>query len=477
MRMIRIKTRRFLLLLMLAALMPGCGDKEKEASKPNVLLVIIDTLRADHCSTYGYFRDTTPNLGRLAREGLLFQNAWSQAPWTTPSMVSMFTGRYVVANYNVMPPGTRILAERFKEGGYSTAALVANPILYSGTGFERGFDTYETGDVTKITEELVDTALTADRFGARARELLTKELKEPFFCWLHLFDPHEPYRAPENFMEVANGFTPGASVEDYRARQPPYAKKPIERKDMRNLEMTIRRYDAEVAFADTALGDILDALDARGIDERTLVVVTSDHGEGLFAHACYPEDKSQGHISLFQRHRKHVYEEAVHVPLVIRGPNVPKNVRYQGLVENLDLYPTLLAASGLEEDSGSHGSNLFQQNRKGKDAVFAFGTGDHAVRVRTGEKLIHPVRKAAGDDRKTKRYLLTDDHPHRKPQMFTLSDDPGERNNLYDEDSNDYKVLRKALYNWQELHKNALSDTNPPTKEMLERLKMLGYLR
>src|SRR5690606_12312447 len=123
----------------LAVALGSCGTRPK----PNVVLVVIDTLRADHTTPFRYRRDTTPHLARLAERGTTFERAWAQAPWTLPSMTSMMTGRYVLANYASIPPGERTLAERMRDAGYSTAAVVANPLLFEGTGFERGFDAYQ----------------------------------------------------------------------------------------------------------------------------------------------------------------------------------------------------------------------------------------------------------------------------------------------------------------------------------------------
>ena len=450
----------------------GCG---RAAPPPNVVLVVIDTLRADHCSAYGYVRETTPHLDALAAEGVLFEHAWSQAPWTLPSMVSLLTGRYVLANYMTLPADTRTLAERLKEGGYSTAGLAANPILLEESGFGRGFDCYRVAGTFHD-----DSTLPADPFAEEAETILKEKVREPFFVWFHLIDPHEPYRPPSALSRRMSRPRPGVTLEGYRARQPPYAKKEMDREDMEKLEDLIRRYDGEVAYADRALGRIVATLRALGLLERTLVVVASDHGQGLFEHAEHVRRDGglRNLYGLYEGHGEHVYEEALHVPLVIRGPGFEGGKRFSGLVENVDLFPTLLAAAGLPRDPGAAGRDLARLPAQGKKVVFAFSKRNHAVRTAEGYKLIHPARMAGEKGRTVKRYLLADHHRLRRPELFDLKKDPAEQNPLSLEQRSDtFQTLRNLLLRWQEGNMNALGDAAPSSLEMDRRLRVLGYVR
>lgn len=471
-----MKTVRLIpaILLVIASFI-GCTDSPAEP--PNIVLVVIDTLRADHCSAYGYFRKTTPRLEQLAAHGTLYSNAWSQAPWTTPSMVSLFTGRYVVADYRTIPPDAQTLPERLQAGGYRTGAVVANPVLCENTGFERGFEHFTVADKIRNKTQRMETTLPADKFTPLAVELITEKLEPPFFAWLHLFDPHFPHSAPARFSSVHQGTPPLATLEDYRSRQPAHAEKIIDQQAYNNIENTLRRYDMEVAFADEALGKIMVSLREKGLLENTVIIVTSDHGEGLYEHACYPEmaeDKLEH--GLYVSHYSHVYEEALHVPLVLQGPGIAANQRIDGLVENLDLYPTMLHLAGLEADPGTHGMNLLAGDWKAKRAIYAFGPRDHAMRARNGYKLIHPVSVDKTSDRIIKPRLLTRKHT-RDPQLYNLDSDLDERNDLGEQRPAEREAMQKTLFHWQEKHKDALSDTPPTTEKMLERLRALGYLK
>lgn len=467
-----MKHRVFILLVTAALLAAGCGP---ETPPPDVVLVVIDTLRADHCSAYGYIRKTTPHLEALAAEGVLFEHAWSQAPWTLPSMVSLFTGRYVLANYKTLPGGTRILPERFRDGGYHTVGLAANPILLPDSGFGRGFEFFRVAETYRD-----DSTLLAEAFAKEAETLLKEKVREPFFAWFHLIDPHEPYRPRPRFKMQVRGERPGVTLEDYRARQPEYAKKTVDTEDLQQLEGQVLLYDGDVAAADEALGRIVEALRSRGVLDRTLLVVTSDHGQGLFDHGEYRKRSGFLHnvYGLYTGHGEQVYEEALHVPLVIRGPGFRGGRRFSGLVENLDLYSTLLAAAGLPRDPGAAGRDLARLPADGKKAVFAFGKLNHAVRAKEGYKLIHPVRIAREETRTVKHYFLVDHHPLRVPELFDLSEDPGERRPLdRTAEGAVFGRLKKLLLRWQEANKDALGDAAPSSLEMERRLRALGYVR
>lgn len=452
--------RHLVLLLAVLVFAPACGRR----APCNVVLVVIDTLRADHCSAFGYARPTTPNLERLAADGVRFERAWSQAAWTLPSMVSLMTGRYVLANYSAVPESARMLAERFHDAGYHTAAIVANPLLFSGTGFERGFDEYRVADWDKRNK-----TLRADRLVDQAREVIGK-LEEPFFVWLHLFDPHDPYMPPPRLTPAEDA---GTSAEEFRKRQPIGAE-PVGEAAARQLNAMLRYYDGEIAFADEGLGGVLDLLETSGRLDRTVVAVTADHGEGMFSHADNSPEQLDNPYRLYRSHGDHMYEEALHVPMVLRGGAFRGGERRADPVENVDLFATLLAAAGLPADPGAAGQDLAGAARK--SAVFAFGTHHHAVRTRTGAKLIHPVAADRSGGRKIPLHLLTEQGA-RRPQFYRLDVDPAELENRQSSAKDDVELLTRLLREWQDAHASALSDAAPVSQQMQQRLRQLGYVR
>jgi choline-sulfatase len=273
------------------------------AARPNVLLVTIDTLRADRLGSYGYRLAHTPVLDKLAAESVRFDDATAHVPLTLPAHVSIMTGRYPgefgirLNGMNPLSPSVPTLASRFKEAGYTTAAVVASAILDKTYGLARGFDLYDdavtgawgasmalsemqrpAGEVMKVVGRWLDSAP-----------------RTPWFLWVHLFDPHRPYEPPAKYLALAGG----------------------------------RPYDGEVAYADSALGPLVARLDRAS----TVLVVTGDHGESLGEHG--EED-----------HGYYIYDATLRVPLIIAAPGVPPRV-VREQVRSIDIAPTIEALAGL----------------------------------------------------------------------------------------------------------------------------------
>ena len=316
--------------------------------RPNVLLVVVDTLRADHLTSYGYPRDTAPRIDELlARRGVVLEQAWSQAPWTLPSVVSFLTGRYpgeLLTDDKVeygIPPGAPSLAERFRRLGYRTAGFIANPTMHAGNGFARGFETFYTPDA-----KVRSLRLHGDTITTRAVPWLRDHAGEPFFAYVHFVDPHDPYLSPG---VEATGITP--FDPDYAGTvtgEWPHGlftgqlELPDPQRDLRHLEAL---YDSEVRFVDGQVGHLLDALPPAVLAD-TLVVLTADHGEELFDHGWW-------------KHGLTVYQEQLHVPFVVRWDRrLPAGRRVAAPVELVDLVPTLLAAVGEPPPPDADGSDL-----------------------------------------------------------------------------------------------------------------------
>ena len=297
---------------------PPAADADADA--PNVLLITVDTLRADHVSSYGYHLKTTPNIDRLAAEGARFENTYSTIPLTGPSHFSMFTGRYpqehgARINGAAVPDNSKWLAlpQILRKFGYQNAAFVsAWPLTGRLTRLDRWFDHYDE-ELSRSYRVFTSTRFAED-VTPRAINWLRQKRQKPFFLWVHYFDPHEPYHLRERFASPEKLADPPAGL-------------PTASKEMSDR---IARYDSEVSYADHHIGQLLASLDELGLRDSTLVSLTSDHGESLGEH---------GYVG----HGRSLSENVVRVPLIFRLPG--KIEAGQVIRENvslLDLTPTLL---------------------------------------------------------------------------------------------------------------------------------------
>lgn len=397
--MARSRTGAAIVLLSLAILNPAC--RRTGPTGFNLVLVSVDTLRADHLSSYGATSQKTPNIDRLASEGVLFENVSTVSPTTLPAHASLFTGlrpnthgvRDNVGFYLDGSPTT--LAEHLKSQGYDTAAFVGAFVLDSRFGLDRGFDHYDD-DVEPGTAG-VDSGFVAQRRGAdvleRALGWLDSrgESKRPFFAFIHFYDPHAPYEGG---------------------------------------------YRAEVTYVDSLVGQLLGWLEARGVDERTVVALTSDHGESLGEHG----EATHG---LF------LYQSTLRIPFVLRYPGAPAGSRVSNpipitavptkLLETLRL-PPLPGRRPVEEQS------LYAETFVPR---LHYGWSELRSLTRWPHKLVSAP----------------------KPELYNLSKDPGETTNRIEELPDIARVLREEL----ELTESALAAPQSLDRETLEKLKSLGY--
>jgi choline-sulfatase len=426
--------RRIVPVLVLAALAQAC-TRSAPPPKPapaatSVLIVTIDTLRADRIGVYGAKNVETPNIDRLAREGAWASHSTVHVPLTRPSHISIFSGRYPAEHGirdNVAPSlaaDVPVLAESFQRAGFSTAAFVSSVVLTRQSGLARGFDTYS--DKFEIGEDDARFLNTIQKPGDIATGEAIAWIKEhpKFFAWVHLYDPHDPYEPPGRYAVA-------------------YADRP---------------YDGEVAWSDELVGRLIATLRDSGRLDDTLVVVTSDHGEGLGEHG---EDV----------HGYFVYESTLNVPLVVRGPGVKVGTRIDALTRSVDLYPTLLELAGVHAETPANaGRSLapaLRGDRVDEEPSFA-------------ESLVPLVHYGWSDLRTVRdgrwKYILAP-----RPELYDLDRDPGETNNLAEQEPARARALRAGLEGRLRLeHRSATSDAAkasasvPP--EMLEKLGALGYL-
>jgi choline-sulfatase len=396
------------------------------AAAPNFLLVTIDTLRADHVGAYGYAAAQTPMLDRLAREGVLLEDAVVQVPQTRPSHASILTGRYPYEHRirdNYSPPLDRkvpTLATLLKARGYTTAAFIGAYPVARPSGLDQGFDVFDDpfGSGASASRGARQER-TAGEVADAALAWLARPRGSPFFAWVHFFDPHAPYEPPPPFA----------------AR---FAKVP---------------YDGEVAYADAQLGRVLEGLDRAGLRQQTLVFVTSDHGEGLGQHG---EDE----------HMIFVYDSTLRVPALVSWPgHLPTGTRVGGQFRSIDIVPTavellglpavptsgasraaILRAGGRIPENESYAESLYGSLHAGWAPLFAL-RGD-------GYKFI--------------------DAP--KPELYRLVDDPGETRNVIDSRASVAAGMRAHVEVQRKADSGPAAAAAGVDADAAERLAALGYV-
>lgn len=354
------KGLRILLAVVLGGL-AACGRAAPPDPRPNVLLVVVDTLRADALGVYGAGPEASPEIDALARGGVVFERAIAAAPWTAPSHAALFTSRYSREHSIGFETGTTrltgltTLAQVFRAAGYSTAAFVSNIVLLRRYGWDLGFDRYD--DELTAPEpnrpEIVERV--AEDTARSALDWLARQGDEPFFLWVHLQDPHGPYDPPEAFRERVRarpepGEKPLPRLPGNRGRGGIPGYQALEGLDLPSQYRA--RYRGEVLYADHWVAEIVRAVEEHASGRGALVAVTSDHGESL------------GEGGYYFLHGFATTPELARVPLILRAPGLLPGRRAEP-VSHVDVMPTLLELAGLEAPPGARGLALGPYLREG----------------------------------------------------------------------------------------------------------------
>ena len=464
----------------------GCGGEKspvvvEEPPLPapsRIFFITVDTLRADHLGAYGYPRNTSPNLDRLAREGVLFRRAIAQWPKTTPSFGSIFTGQYPQTNGLTHRAARGLyypfstLEEMVQGTGYFTAAVISNPVLRKSLGWDQGFDKYWQS--WKTNEDLGSDALkyreviNAQRVNSMAPFLLERVAPyERSFVWIHYSDPHTPYLLP---AETPNPFLGDEyDVGDVEVPEDLEAKLRIE--DEKRLAFYVAQYDANVREADRAIGEILRIAEERDLLDDALVIVASDHGEAMGEHDSY------------FRHGPLPYNTGSHVPLIFHYPGVLDGGRVvETPVEMIDVYPTIAELIEGATPAEIEGTSLVPllRDKTGQvdsgDYSYAFSEAGQPLAVRNYYRSIQDERW------KLVYHPATSEEGEEAPVLFELYDlevDPLELTDLAGGNRGEFDRLWNELEGWVREAENPSAEMEEGEgldEETKDALRALGYL-
>jgi choline-sulfatase len=414
--------------------------------KPNLFLILIDTLRADHLGSYGYARPTSPNIDELARKGVRFDRAYSAASWTNPSILALFTGLYPSDAWEpqehkeaiklAVPWDVDTIAEILSVNGYLTMAASDHPGINHEL-FGQGFDIYlNLLHVDGPWSEWRETD--SEKVLKQLHTLLEGRPDQRLFTYIHLIYPHQPYEPPPPYDDC---FGRGS----LRIRPD-------------NRASVINMYDGDIRHADEVIKEIIADIQAQGLGKDSVVVLLSDHGEGFWEHGLW-------------EHGNSLYNELLHIPLVFYAPGrIPENKTIRDLVRSIDILPTVLDLVGIEYDENNfRGRSLLPLMKDGQDdrKRLAFSEFPHSKIVfgRSIQSLTEKLIDPGQDDR--------------MPEYYDTVEDPGELNDLGSSKSSSVADLLATIDNISRAASKSRVTHPPvlqePSEDTIKRLKSLGY--
>lgn len=414
--------RTTLLCLLLILLSFSACEKKiaEQPSKPNVLLITMDTTRADRLGCYGYTSAQTPNLDALAKNGIRISEAITHVPLTRPSHSSLLTGTLpyhhgVWSNgpYRLDPKWVT-LAESFKGAGYKTGGVIASYVLTRSYGLSQGFDYFDD----RLREVPgTDPEKSADDVVGSVNHWLGQEIQPPFFLWVHFYDPHFPFIPPEPYhSHFANSL-----------------------------------YDGEIAYMDNAIGKIINKISTLGWMKDTLVIAVGDHGEGLGEH----QEPSHGYL---------IYDSTMKVPAIISGPNVPHGRVIHSQVGLSDFYPTILEACGIKKESEIDGKSFWKYLQSGNIPPEPVIMENRTIHYQFGWATLSGIRF------KDWKWIQAP-----TPELYDLKNDPNEKNNLATKEIKQANEM-KNIWNRVRPKDESTSTAAALTQEEIEKLESLGYI-
>jgi arylsulfatase A-like enzyme len=485
---------------------------------PNIILIVMDTARADHLSCYGYHRKTTPNIDEIAKHGVLYQNAFTPAPWTPPSHASIFTGKYPSHHKTIgkdvsFNTENTSLAEILGEHGYHTVGITCCQILGPGSNFEKGFSEYvelkeRVLGNSKFRRLLLKEVIRKFIHGRDActgmateviKNFLRNRQKRPLFLFVNYFTCHTPYEPPRPFrkqfcrscsgskfyfqeylankilgktteklsdsdlnVEKLKWIASGGGGLSFAARETSISEK--------EWEVVKSWYDGEMAYLDFQIGNLGDFLVESDLFDDTLLMITSDHGESFGEHGLAV-------------HPLGLYDNVIHVPLIVCCPSIiSREKRVSSLVSTIDIFPTLLEVAGINSQPAIQGRSLYPfENRRIHDFVCAEYGGLHGggfaglkawkISPATRERLGKIDRGCKCIRNTALKYIWSP----LKEELYDLLDDPSEEKNIAEQHPEMVTSLKERLQKTVDIEYFG-SEEFREKEEMLNRLRALGYI-
>jgi arylsulfatase A-like enzyme len=381
-----------------------------------IILISLDTLRADHLGIYGYHRNTSPYIDAFARENIIFENAVVQSSWTLPSHMSIMTSLYP-SSHGVKSKEQRLaedhvtLAELVQKGGYKTAAFADGAFMRKVYGFDKGFDLYDGDKRVGIAHIL-----------PKVKKWLDANKSNPFFLFIHCYDIHDPYTPPPPYDSIFHDFTyTGQFVPTTKNMQAAaWRRKVVTDQDLRHIKAL---YDGGIRYTDERIGRFLAYLEESGLQDKTLIIITSDHGEEFKEHGSF-------------LHWKLYFRPNLHVPLIMHIPNFPKKgIRINELVESIDILPTILDTADLPPHEKAQGRTLLPIIKRNGTffrrlwwQLFHFFSG--------GEKAAFAEHRESKGKKRHDYSIITDHYQMiyslspQANQLFNIKDDPQAENDI-----------------------------------------------
>jgi len=448
-------------------------------TKPNIILIVMDVQRASNIHCYGYEKLTTPNIDRIAKDGTIFLNCISPAVWTLPSHASMFTGRYIYghgvgASYNYKPIEKYTLTEILKAKGYKTVGFCNKGHWWARYGIrdDRGFD--EFYGITFSSEiEWIEVG------SSKTIKLVKKWIEQhhddkPFFIFINCLEPHLPYIPPEEYVKK---FLGNLSLEEIKKLQPNVWKvrMGLEKIDPERWRKLRALYDGETACLDARLGELFVYLEEKDLLDKTLLVITSDHGDEQGEH--YPP-----HIA----HQLHLYQPGIHVPLIVRYPDLfPQGKTIDDIVQTLDIFATILDVLSIDN------IDIWRQNQGvsllkivNGEAKRFFALSEHQKPLLSFERMMRIDPNY--DFRRWNRWikaLIVGDYKYiwssdGRDELYNLKKDPLEQKNLANEEKGKVEEMRRLLSQiLSSLEHRDLGDMLKGQEDNIRVIERFGYLR